>query len=212
VLPVDLQTFIRTVGPIGVALVIFAESGLFIGFFLPGDSLLFTAGVLAAQGYFDIRLLSALCLIGAVAGVSVGYAFGTSVGPRLFSREDSLFFHKRHLERARIFYERHGGKAILLARFLPVVRTFAPIVAGMGRMRYLPFLAYNIAGAFVWAFALCWAGYFLGSRIPDIDRYLLPIIAIIIVVSIAPSAIHVWRESGDEVLAWARMRFRGAQD
>jgi membrane-associated protein len=194
VLPVDLRTFIATVGPIGVAAVVLIESGLFFGFFFPGDSLLFTAGILAAQGYFDIWLLSILCLLGAIVGVSIGYAFGANVGPRLFNREDSIWFHKQHLERAHAFYERHGGKAILLARFLPVVRTFAPIVAGMGRMRYGPFLVYNVVGAFIWAFCLTWAGYFLGSVIPDIDRYLLPIIVLIIVASIAPSAIHLWRE------------------
>ena len=191
---VDLPTLIKAIGYIGVTLIIFAECGLLIGFFLPGDSLLFTAGFLASQRFLDIWLLSGLCAVAAVAGPAVGYWFGQAVGPRLFNREDSRFFHKKHLERAHAFYERHGGKALILARFMPVVRTFAPIVAGMARMSYTPFVLYTLIGAAVWAIGVTWAGFYLGNVIPDVDKYLLPIIALIIIASIAPSVIHLWRE------------------
>ena len=184
-----------------VTAIIFAECGLLIGFFLPGDSLLFTAGFLASQklpgtdqNFFNIWLLSGLCGIAAALGPAVGYWFGRAVGPRLFVREDSRFFKRRHLQTAHEFYERHGGKALLLARFMPIVRTFAPIVAGIGAMNYTRFVIYTLIGALIWAVGVTWAGYFLGSAIPDVDRYLLPIVALIIVASIAPSVIHLWRE------------------
>lgn len=199
----DFVSLIVTFGLIGVWFVIFAESGLFIGFFLPGDSLLFTAGLLAARGTFhvfsdnpvvELVILIIGCFIAAVAGVSVGYAFGRRVGPALFNREDSLFFHKDHLIKANAFYEKHGGKTIVLARFLPIVRTFAPIVAGAGQMSYRPFLFYNVIGGALWAIGLPTAGFFLGSIIPDIDKYLLPIIALIILISVAPTVLHITKD------------------
>lgn len=202
----DLKTFIEAVSYAGVTAIVFAESGLFFGFFLPGDSLLFTAGFLASQGIMDIRLISALCTVAAIVGDSVGYTFGRRVGPRLFNREDSMWFHRKHLERAHAFYAVHGGKAIILARFMPVVRTFAPIVAGAGAMDYRTFLVYNVVGGVLWGMGVTWAGYFLGSLVPDIDKYLLPIIALIIIASVAPSLIHLWRDSGDEITAWVRGR------
>ena len=198
VLFVDLPTLIKAAGYVGVTAIIFAECGLLIGFFLPGDSLLFTAGFLASQGFLDIGVLTVLCAFAAVLGPAVGYWFGHAVGPRLFNREDSRFFHKKHLERAHAFYEQHGGKALVLARFMPVVRTFAPIVAGMARMRYALFVLYTLIGAALWAVGVTWAGYYLGSVIPDVDKYLLPIIALIILASIAPSGIHLWRENRRE--------------
>jgi membrane-associated protein len=192
---------VTAVGYVGVTAIIFAECGLLIGFFLPGDSLLFTAGFLASQKIpgsnepiFDIWILSILCGVAAAIGPAVGYWFGQWMGPRLFTREDSIWFRKQHLVRAHEFYEKHGGKALVLARFMPIVRTFAPIVAGMAAMNYTKFVIYTLIGALVWAVGVTWAGYFLGSLIPDVDRYLLPIIALIILVSIAPSAIHLWRE------------------
>jgi membrane-associated protein len=200
----DLRALIEMAGLLGVTLIVFAESGLFFGFFLPGDSLLFTAGFLASQGYFSIWTLSVLCASAAIVGDNVGYAFGKRVGPRLFNREDSAWFNKQNLERAHAFYERHGGKTIVLARFLPVVRTFAPIVAGMAAMSYRNFLAYNVLGGVLWGAGLTWAGYFLGSVIPEIEEYVLPIIVLIVITSVAPSAIHVWRESGDAILGWVR--------
>ena len=203
----DLVTLIKAVGTLGVAAIVFTESGLLIGLFLPGDSLLFTAGFLASQGYLDIRWLVPLCFIAAVAGDSVGYAFGYRVGRGLFNREDSRVFKRKHLERAEAFFDKHGGKAIVLARFLPIVRTCTPIGAGMGRMHYPRFLAFNVLGGFLWAVGVTMAGYFLGSMIPDVDRYLIPIVLFIILISIAPSAIHVWRESGAEITAHVRRRF-----
>jgi membrane-associated protein len=195
----DLTSIIKTVGLIGVVAIVFAESGLLIGFFLPGDSLLFTAGFLASQKIdgkeiFNIWLLVPLCFLAAVLGDNVGYWFGKKVGPRLFNKEDSLFFSKQNLYRAQAFYEKNGGKTILLARFLPVVRTFAPIVAGVGKMKYSAFIFYNVIGGFLWAVGVTLAGYFLGSAIPDIDKFLLPIIILIILLSIAPTAYHILKD------------------
>ncbi len=142
----NLVTFIKAAGYLGIFGVVFAESGLLFGFFLPGDSLLFTAGFLASEGYFNVLFLLTLCFLGAILGDSFGYAFGKKTGEKLFAAEDSLIFKKAHLERARIFYEAHGGKTIMLARFMPIVRTFVPIVAGVGMMKYRDFLFYNIIG------------------------------------------------------------------
>ena len=194
ILHFDLEQLIRTVGYVGVFLMIFAESGLLIGVFLPGDSLLFTAGFLSSAGFFNIFVLALGCFIAAVLGDNVGYSFGKRYGRRIFNKEDSFWFHKRNLEAAERFYEKHGGKAIVLARFTPIVRTFAPIVAGIGNMHYRTFFWYNLLGGLLWAVGLTVAGYFLGSLIPDVDRYLLPIVLLIIFLSLLPSAIHLVRE------------------
>lgn len=190
----DLATFIKAVGLFGVWGIIYAESGLLIGFFLPGDSLLFTAGFLASQGIFDIAILTIGCFLAAILGDSTGYAFGQRFGKKLFQREDSLLFHKENLIKAQQFYQKHGRKTIILARFVPVVRTFAPIVAGMGDMEYKTFLTFNIIGAIIWAIGVTVTGYLLGNNIPDIDKYLLPIIFLIIFISIAPSAYHILQD------------------
>ena len=187
----DLVKIIEAVGYLGIFAIVFAESGLFFGVFLPGDSLLFTAGFLASQGFFDIKILSLLTFVAAVLGDNVGYVFGKKVGPLIFKREDSFWFHKRYLEEARRFYEKHGGKTIILARFLPIIRTFAPIVAGVGVMRYKTFFFYNVLGGFFWAIGVTATGFFLGSAIPNVDRYLFPIILLIILISLLPSAIHL---------------------
>ncbi len=205
-LPFDLRTFIQTYGPYGVAAIVFAETGLMVGFFLPGDSLLFTAGFLASQGFLDIWQLSLLAAATAVLGDTTGYLVGRRAGRTLFKREDSRFFKKKHLQKAHDFYERHGGKAIILAQFMPIVRTFSPVTAGIAAMNYVKFAMFNVIAAILWGFCIPWAGYFLGKQIPDVDRYLLPIVALIIVVSVAPSAIHVWRESGAEITAAVRSR------
>ena len=190
----DLVGLIQAVGLIGILLIVFAESGLLLGFFLPGDSLLFTAGFLAAQEYLPIGTLVVGCFIAAVLGDNFGYAFGRRFGPRVFQREKSRFFNPRNLEHARRFYGRHGGKALVLARFMPFIRTFAPILAGVGEMRYPTFLAYNILGAFLWAVLLPLAGYSLGSVVPNVDRYIIPIIAGIVVVSALPGVVQFCRE------------------
>lgn len=174
--------------------IIFAETGLMIGFFFPGDSLLFTVGFLASQFPDQLNIVG-LCFIlfaAAVIGDSVGYLFGHKVGRRLFNKEDSFWFHKDHLVKAQQFYEKHGGKTIIFARFLPAIRTFAPIVAGIGSMEYKKFLLYNIVGGFIWTFGILIAGFYLGRLIPadKVDLYLIIIVLVIIFVSVAPGIYH----------------------
>ncbi len=193
----DLLTLLPAIGQAGIAAIVFAESGLLIGFFLPGDSLLFTAGFLASQGIFNIWTLLIINFLAAVAGDSVGYAFGKKIGPHIFKREDSILFHKDHLLRAQAFYEKYGKQTIILARFLPVIRTFAPILAGVGKMNYGIFLTYNLIGGLLWSVGLTYAGYWLGSAIPNIDRYLVPIIIGIILVSFSPTVFHLMRHKQD---------------
>ncbi len=188
------ESLIAAVGSAGIVAVVFAESGLFFGFFLPGDSLLFTAGLLASQGLLNIWWLVPCCMAAAILGDSVGYAFGKRVGPALFSREDSFLFHKKHAERARDFYERHGKKTIILARFVPIVRTFAPIVAGIGGMAYRTFLSFNVIGGVAWTALLTLAGYFLGRAFPATERYLNLIVVAIILLSFIPVAVEWLRE------------------
>lgn len=194
ILHFDFKHLIQVYGYFLIFPIVFAESGLLIGFFLPGDSLLFTAGFLASQGYLNIWVLATGCFICAVLGDSVGYSFGHRVGRRLFHRKESWLFNPRHLEKAEKFYEKHGKKTIILARFMPVVRTFAPIIAGIARMEYKTFLVYNVIGGLLWGVGLTVAGYFLGRLIPDVDKYLLPILVVIIVISVAPTVIHILHE------------------
>ncbi len=182
---------IETFGLIGIFAIVFAESGLFFGFFLPGDSLLFTAGLLASQGYFSITWLLVGTWFAAIAGDSVGYWFGRRVGPALFSKEDSFFFNKKHILHAQKFYEKYGAKTIVLARFVPIVRTFAPIVAGVGDMKYRTFIFFNILGGTIWVFSMTLAGYALGKIFPRTDEYLHYIIAVIIFFSVLPILIEV---------------------
>jgi membrane-associated protein len=195
----DLVDLIRTVGYIGISGIIFAETGFLVGFFLPGDSLLFTAGFLAAQGRLSIWILLPLCYVSAVLGYGIGYGVGQRVGPTLFRRQDSLLFKPDHVRRAEEFFERHGGKAVLLARFVPIARTFVPVVAGMGRMNYRRFTFFNLIGALPWSIGVTLLGYFLGRVIPDVDRYLLPAVIIIILLSLAPTLFHLRRERGSEI-------------
>lgn len=197
----DLETLIKTGGYFGLFAIIFAETGLFFGFFLPGDSLLFTAGFLASQGYLNIFYLSIILFVAAVTGDSTGYFLGQKFGKKLFNKEDSLLFHKEHLVRAKKFYEKHGKKTIILARFIPVVRTFAPVIAGIGEMHYPTFLSFNIIGAIIWAIGIPWAGYFLGSAIPGIDKFLMPIIIVIVLVSVFPALYEILKtkEQGEKV-------------
>ncbi len=198
----DLTQFIITVGYVGVFGIIFAETGLLVGFFLPGDSLLFTAGFLASPAareivdheVFSLPVLVFGCFVAAVAGDTVGYWFGHRVGTPLFQREDSRFFKRKYLYQAQQLYEKHGGKIIVIARFMPFVRTFAPIVAGIGMMHYRRFLSFNVIGGALWAMGVPVAGYFLGSIIPDVDRYILPIVLLIIFISVLPPAVHVLRD------------------
>lgn len=196
----DLPELIRTVGYLGIWAIVFAESGLLVGFFLPGDSLLFTAGFLASQGYLNIWILVIGCFIAAVVGDSVGYTFGHRYGRKLFTKEESLFFNPKHLIRAEDFYHKHGKKTIIIARFVPIVRTFAPIVAGMGKMEYRTFLSYNIIGALLWAVGVTLLGYYLGKAVPDIDKYLIPGIILIILLSVAQPLYHLFKEPANRAL------------
>lgn len=189
-LPIDLVTLIKTVGYLGIFAIVFLESGLMIGFFFPGDSLLFTAGFLASQGILDIKALIVGCFLAAVLGDSIGYYIGQRFGRKLFKKENSILFHKNHLNRAQKFYDKHGGKTIILARFIPVIRAFAPVVAGVGLMRYKRFVAFNLIGAVLWAIAIPLLGFYLGSAIPDVDKYLLPIVGLIIIASVLPALHH----------------------
>lgn len=182
----DLPQLIEAAGYIGLCAIVFAESGLFFGFFFPGDSLIFTSGLLASQGYLSIWLLVPLLALSAIAGDSVGYWFGARVGPALFCREDSFFFHKKHLERTRDYFAKYGARTIIIARLIPIVRTFAPIFAGVGHMPYRTFITYNIAGGIAWTTSFVLFGYFLGSVIPNAERYTLPLIAVIIILSFLP--------------------------
>ncbi len=190
----DIPSLIQTIGVPGVVAIVFAECGLFFGFFLPGDSLLFTAGLLASQGYFPFSLLLVATTIAAILGENVGYAFGRKVGPMLFNRPRSRLFDPAHVARAHEFFEKHGSKAIFLARFLPIVRTFVPIVAGVAKMPFGTFMAYNIIGALAWVPGLTLFGYLLGTQVEDADRYLLPIVVAIIVISFIPPFLE-WRKA-----------------
>jgi membrane-associated protein len=188
------KELLETFGALGLFLIVFAESGLLIGFFLPGDSLLVTAGLLSSQGHLPaLPILLAGCFLAAVAGDQVGYVFGRKVGPALFRRPDSRIFKQEYVEKAQAYFEDHGSKTIVLARFVPVVRTFAPIVAGVGRMHYQTFVTYNVLGALLWAVGVTSLGYALGSAVPDIDKYLLPVIAVVIFVSLIPIGLEILR-------------------
>lgn len=193
-MPLDLPQLISTIGHLGVFAMVFAESGLLVGFFLPGDSLLFTAGLLAGHGLLSLPVLLLGSFIAAALGDSVGYALGSRIGPKIFTRENSLLFHKEHLERTRRFFTAYGSPAVVLARFIPIVRTFTPVLAGVGLMPYTTFLTYNLIGAALWALGVPLLGYFLGQVIPNADRYLLPIVAVIIVASFLPPLWHLYRE------------------
>lgn len=204
----NLEKLILTTGYLGLFFIVFAESGLLFGFFFPGDSLLITAGLLASQGYLDIKLLILITIIAAILGDTVGYWFGNKTGPRIFKREDSLLFHKKNIIKANEFYKKHGGKTIVIARFLPFIRTFAPIVAGVGEMDYFRFLSFNVFGGIFWVLATTLAGYFLGSTIPNIEDYFLLIIFAVIFVSVLPGLIHFWREYRQPVWAMVKKKFK----
>ena len=189
-----MPALVKTLGYAGLFAVVFAESGLFFGFFFPGDSLLFAAGLLASQGIFEVWLLAIILALAAIFGDSVGYWFGKKVGPAIFSREDSYFFHKKHIERTKNFYEKYGSRTVILARFVPIVRTFAPILAGVGSMSYRKFLSYNIIGGMLWSFVLTFLGYLLGAVVPSSESYISLIAFIIIIVSFLPVVIEIRKQ------------------
>lgn len=183
---IDPILIVKTVGLIGIVLIIFAETGLFFGFFFPGDSLLFTAGIFASQGFLSIQILLILCIIASILGDSIGYWSGKKYGRQLFDKDKGFFFKKKRLYEAELFYEKHGKSTIIIARFVPIIRTFAPIVAGIGNMNYKTFISYNIFGGILWVSLLLLSGYFLGSIIPDPDKYIIPIAFLIIFISFVP--------------------------
>ena len=190
----DLPALIKWAGYAGLTAIVFAETGLLIGFFLPGDSLLVTAGLVSAKGLLNVYWLGAILNIAAAAGNSCGYFIGRATGPRIFTREDSLLFNKKHVYRAQEFYARHGRAAIVLAQFMPIVRTFSPVVAGVGRMPYRQFLIISVIGTIVWVWSMLFTGYFLGTYIPGIDQHVEILILTVIFVSILPGIISWWRQ------------------
>lgn len=193
ILRLDPMAMLQTGSYVGLAFIVFAESGLLIGIFLPGDSLLFAAGLIAAGGFFSIGPLILLIVVAAIVGDSVGYWFGSHMKGRLFQNQDARFFKQEYVERTEKFYEKYGGRAVILARFVPIVRTLAPILAGMGSMRYRTFLTYNVIGGCLWGVSMTLLGYLLGSVIPDSEKYILPISLVIIAISFLPIAINLLR-------------------
>jgi len=191
----NVPELIRLVGFFGLIIIVFAETGLMVGFFLPGDSLLTTAGIFAARGDLNILWLNVALVIAAIVGDATGYWIGRRAGQTLYSRPNSLLFRRQHLIKTHEFYERHGGKTIIIARFIPIVRTFAPVVAGAADMTYREFATYNIVGALLWVPSMTLTGYFLGLAFPDIDKQLHKLVALIIFVSLLPA-----------IIAWLRAR------
>ncbi len=189
----DVQGLIQAFGYLGLSIIVFTETGLMIGFFLPGDSLLVTAGLFAARGDLNIVWLNVLLSFMAIAGDATGYYIGKKLGPALFTREDSLLFKKKHLIAAHDFYERHGGKTIIIARFVPIIRTFAPVVAGIGQMSYRRFAMFNIVGGIGWVFSMTMVGYALLKIFPQAEKHIHIIIVVVIVLSILPGVIEVLR-------------------
>jgi len=199
----DPKALVAWGGYVGLTLIIFAETGLLIGFFLPGDSLLVTAGLLASQPdrfELNVYILGMLLSVASIAVNSLGYYIGRITGPRLFSRENSLLFNRKHLERAHAFYERHGGKTIIIARFMPIVRTFVPVVAGMGQMQYRRYTLYNVVGGLTWIWSMLFVGFFLGRYIPGIGDHIELVILVVIFLSFLPG-----------IIAWLRSRGRSTE-
>jgi membrane-associated protein len=191
----DVEGLVRVGGLLALVAIVFAETGLLVGFFLPGDSLLVTAGLFAANGHLELWSLFLFVSLAAIVGDAVGYFVGARTGPRIFSRDDSLLFHKKHLVSTKAFYDRHGGITIVLARFMPILRTFAPVVAGVGNMPYSRFALYNVMGGIGWVVSMTSIGYFLGKTIPDIDRYIHIVIAVVILLSLIPGIVAFVRTS-----------------
>ena len=214
----DLVQLIQTVGYAGLFAIIFAESGLFFGFFLPGDSLLLTAGLLASrtdtatgQPILNIFILLPLLAVAAILGDNVGYWFGNKTGPRIFNRENSRFFKRKNLRAAKAFYDKHGGKTIVLARFMPFIRTFAPIVAGAVEMEYRRFVLFNFFGGLLWAVGVTLVGFGLGRAASNVapetvDKYFLILVVVVIFVSALPAMIHIWRDNREGILRRLRRR------
>ena len=185
----NVPELIRLVGFYGLSLIVFAETGLLVGFFLPGDSLLITAGLFAARGDFDYAMLLVALIPAAIIGNATGYYIGHRTGMTLYSRPNSLLFRREHLRMTHEYYEKHGGKTIILAQFIPILRTFAPVVAGVGEMGYRQFATYNVVGAILWVGSMLTAGYMLGNAIPNIESRIHYVVAVVIFISLLPPGI-----------------------
>lgn len=208
----DLVQLIETVGYVGLFFIVFAESGLFFGFFFPGDSLLLTAGLIASRGHLNIYILVPLLFVAAVLGDNVGYWFGAKTGPKLFNRPNSFLFRRENLLKAKAFYERHGGKTITLARWLPFIRTFAPIVAGAAQMHYRRFIFFNLLGGIFWAMGMPLLGYGLGlafGTIEGVDRYFTLLVILFFFIPGIPTLIHVWKDNRHSIINLVRTRLLG---
>jgi membrane-associated protein len=193
-LGINVNSLIRSGGLLMIGAIVFAESGLLIGFFLPGDTLLFTAGFFAAQGQLPLGWLMLVVIIAAITGDSVGYTIGRRTGHKIFSKKDGLFFRQDYIIKAEAFYNDHGGKTIILARFIPIIRTFAPLVAGVGKMPYRRCLSFYIVGATIWGGGVVLLGHWLGSKIPNIDHYLLPMVFLAMLFTFSPVILHILRD------------------
>jgi membrane-associated protein len=190
----DVTRLIESGGLLLISLIVFAESGLLVGFFLPGDTLLFGAGLYASQGHLSLPLLIICVIIAAVVGDNVGYSIGRRSGHRLFRKKDSLFFRQEYIDRAEEFYEKHGGLTIIVARFMPLIRTFAPVVAGIGKMPRQRFMAFNVIGAIIWGTVMPGLGYFVGNRIPHLDKYIEVVMFGVVILSVLLAFLHLFKK------------------
>lgn len=202
----DVESIVQSGGLLIISLIIFAESGLLVGFFLPGDTLLFAAGLAASHGDLPIGWLIFCIFVAAVVGDNVGYEIGQRTGKKVFNKKDGIFFRQEYLDRAREFYERHGGKTIVIARFTPIVRTFAPVVAGASEMSYKRFFVFNILGGLLWAASVPLLGYWLGSKVPGLDKYMELVIFLVVIGSIGLSFVHLFKDAETRRKVRAKLR------
>lgn len=202
----DIETIISAGGLLLIAGIIFAESGLLVGFFLPGDTLLFGAGLAASQGRFSLFWLILWTALAAIIGDNVGYSIGRRAGPRIFKKKDGILFRQEYLQKSEKFYEDHGGKTIILARFTPIVRTFAPVVAGAGKMTRQRFLMFNIVGGLLWTGGMSTLGYFIGNRIPHLDKYIELVIIGVMVVSLLLALGHILRDPKTRAMLFTKIK------
>lgn len=205
----DVNHLVQTGGLLLISLIIFAESGMMIGFFFPGDTLLFSAGIFAATGKLSIALTLVCIASAAILGDNIGYLIGKSLGPRLFNK-DSLIFRKKYIDQAEAFYEKYGSKTMLVAHFIPVIRTFAPVTAGAGNMNHKQFILFDAIGDILWTLLVTLLGYFVGSRIPGIEKYIDPIMILVILAVLIPSIVHAIKD--DKIRGVLTSKFRRTKD
>jgi len=206
----DVTQLIQSGGLIAIALIIFLESGLMVGFLFPGDTLLLSAGVFAAQGQFPIEVTIAVIAVAAILGDNTGYTIGKVMGKRLFRKKDGIVFRQEYVERAEQFYEKYGAKTMLITHFVPIVRSFAPLVAGVGKMSRIKFFIYDFIGVVVWSVLVTLLGYWFGSKIPNIDHYIMPVVGLAVLISFGPIVWHVFgdKTARERLLASIKRGFR----